>query len=134
MLEVPSVLVDSNVIIDIVQKDPKWVEWSLDSLSRFEATGVNPIIYAELCYQRTESEEVDDLLKSLDIGYYDLPRPSLYLASQAFRIYREQGGVKSAPLPDFFIGAHAAMLGVPIITRDVARYQTYFPNVRLIFP
>jgi predicted nucleic acid-binding protein len=134
MIEAPSVLVDSNVIIDIVQQDARWAGWSMDALSRCEGAGVNPIIYAELCYQHTSFSEVDHLLKSLELSYGELPREALYLASQAYRHYRKVGGTKSSPLPDFFIGAHAAAIGAPIITRDVSRYETYFPNVPLICP
>jgi predicted nucleic acid-binding protein len=134
MVETPFVLVDSNVIIDIVRQEARWVEWSVDALSRFEAASVNPIIYAELCYQHTSPDEVDNLLRSLSLGYHELPREALYLASQAFRKYRKIGGQKTSPLPDFFIGAHAAAMGVPLITRDVGRYQTYFPTVPLICP
>ena len=134
MIEIPFVLVDSNVIIDIVRREERWVEWSLDALSRFEEARVNPIIYAELCYQHTSPTEVDYLLRRLALGYQELPREALYLASQAFRNYRKSGGIKSSPLPDFFIGAHAAAMGVPLITRDVSRYQTYFPSVPLICP
>ena len=134
MTEPPFALVDSNVIIDIIQGDARWVEWSLDALSRFEAVSVNPIIYAELCYQQSSPEEVNQLLEKLTLGFRELPREALFLASQAFRIYRKSGGTKTSPLPDFFIGAHAAAMDVPLITRDVSRYETYFPSVFLICP
>jgi predicted nucleic acid-binding protein len=134
MIEPGFVLVDSNVIIDIVQQDERWVAWSMEALSEYDAAFVNPIIFAELCYQYTTPDEVDDVLKSLSLLYQELPREALYLASQAFRLYRKSRGTKTSPLPDFFIGAHAAALGVPIITRDVSRYQTYFPSVPLICP
>ena len=104
MTEEPSVLVDSNVIIDIVQQDERWAEWSLDALSRGEGASVNPVIYAELCYQHTSCAEVDQLLRSLELGYHTLPREALYLAAQAYRTYRKAGGTKTSPLPDFFIG------------------------------
>lgn len=128
------VLVDSNVIIDIAQRDATWYEWSLEALETHPAAKVNPIIYTELCYQHTSPEEVDELLSQLEIGYQELSRDTLYHTSQAYREYRQRGGLKTAPLPDFFIGAHAAVLEVPLITRDVARYQTYFPSVQLICP
>lgn len=134
MTEPPFALVDSNVIIDIVQQDPQWVEWSVSALSGIKNAKVNPIIFAELCYRSTSSEEVDELLEALSLGFEELPRSALYLASQAYRLYCKQGGTKSAPLPDFFIGAHAAAAGVPILTRDVKRYQTYFPTVTLVCP
>ena len=130
----PFVLVDSNIVIDIVQQDPKWVDWSVEALSRTGNARVNPVIYAELCYQQTSVEEVDRLLESLSIGFDELPRESLFLASQAYRVYRRSRGAKTAPLPDFFIGAHATVSGASIITRDVNRYRTYFPTVTLISP
>lgn len=128
------VLVDSNIIIDIVRRDPVWVDWSVDTLSQFKDPRINPIIYAELCYQQTSPDDVDDMLETIELGYSELPREALFLASQAFRKYRETGGTKTSPLADFFIGAHAAALGVPIITRDPTRYRNYFPMITLITP
>lgn len=129
-----SALVDSNIIIDIIGKDPTWVHWSARALDSCKNAFINPIVYAELCYFKSNSSQVEDLITRLDLGYLELPKESLFLAAQAFRLYRQRGGTKSAPLPDFFIGAHAAALGIPIITRDVTRYQTYFPHVPLISP
>jgi predicted nucleic acid-binding protein len=134
VIESPYVLVESNIIIDIVRQVPVWVDWSLDALTQHERVRVNPIIYAEICYQKTTAEEADEILQALELGYEELPRQSRYLASQAFRHYRQQGGTKSAPLPDFFIGAHAVSENVPIMTRDVSRYRSYFPTVELIHP
>jgi predicted nucleic acid-binding protein len=94
---------------------------------------INPVIYAELCFPLLSAEETDQLVAYLGLKYREFSRESLFLAAQAYKIYRKRGGTKTAPLPDFFIGAHAAALGVPIITRDVTRYQTYFPSVTLIF-
>ncbi len=134
MTDSGSALVDSNVIIDIVQQDPRWGSWSSETLAHQDSPIVNPIIYAEICYQKTSSAETDQLLDSLSIGYAELPREALYRASQAFRQYRQHGGSRSTPLPDFFIGAHASSIGLPVLTRDIKRYQTYFPEVRLISP
>jgi len=134
MIESSVILIDSNVIIDILQNDRTWANWSLDQLACYNHPAVNPIIYAELCYQNTSAHELDQILTQLDIEYSEIPRDALYLASQAFRLYRERGGLKTTPLPDFFIGAHATVLGIPILTRDTARYQTYFPKVELIAP
>jgi predicted nucleic acid-binding protein len=134
MADNPWALVDSNVLIDIVQRNPRWAEWSASALSGIQAPQVNPVIFAELCYPYATAEEVSDLLDALDVGYTEMPRAALHLASQAFREYRKRGGAKTSPLADFFIGAHAAVLGVPILTRDAARYQTYFPTVPLICP
>jgi predicted nucleic acid-binding protein len=128
------ILVDSNVLIDIFQNDRTWATWSLDQLARYNNTVINPIIYAELCYQNTSSDELDQILAQLDIKYSEISRDALYLASQAFRLYRQRGGLKTSPLPDFFIGAHATSLGISILTRDTDRYRTYFPRVELIHP
>ena len=95
---------------------------------------VNPMIYAELCCEAGSSSDVDKILLTLGIGYEESPREALFLASQAFKTYRQRGGSKTAPLEDFFIGAHAAVLGMPILTRDVVRYRTYFPTVELVCP
>lgn len=134
MTEPEQVLVDSNVVIDIIQNDPDWMNWSLSRLAEYPQILVNPIIYAELCYQKTSAEELDGLLETLGLDFAELPRQALFLASQAFRSYRQHGGTKTSPLPDFFIGAHAVSLGAPILTRDVTRYRTYFPTVELICP
>lgn len=129
-----SALVDSNVIIDIIGEDPTWMPWSVDALNSCESPRINPLVFAELCYVKNSPEGVEDLLVRLALGYLELPKEALFLAAQAYKIYRQRGGTKTAPLPDFFIGAHAAVLGIPIITRDVTRYQTYFPSVTLISP
>jgi predicted nucleic acid-binding protein len=129
-----SVLVDSNVIIDIVGQDPVWMDWSVEALSTFVSAFVNPLVFAELCYVNSSHSKVEKLLGSLDLGYQELPKDALFLAAHAYKLYRLRGGRKTAPLPDFFIGAHAAALGVPILTRDVSRYKAYFPKVTLISP
>lgn len=130
------VLVDSNIVLDVVTDDPVWADWSDEAIARHQAGGllVNPIIYSELCAGAASPVEVDELLESLKLGYQEIPRDGLYLAAKAFLQYRRQGGPKTSPLPDFFIGGHAEALGIPILTRDTARYQTYFPKVALISP
>lgn len=129
------VLVDSNVVMDVTGQDPRWEAWSAKQIETFAGRlAINPVIYAELCFPLASAEEADQLIAYLGLEYRELSRESLFLASQAFRAYRKRGGTKTAPLPDFFIGAHAAALEVPIITRDVTRYQTYFPKVTLIAP
>lgn len=128
------ILVDSNIIIDIVSQDVAWAEWSLDKLSSYASPMINPMIFAELCYQKTSADEVDELLEALGLNYEELPKEALFLASRAYKYYRQQRGRKTSPLPDFFIGAHAQAIGVPLLTRDKARYQTYFPNVELVCP
>ena len=135
MNEVTLVLVDSNVVIDITSRDPDWEAWSAQQLATFAGRlMINPVIYAELCFPLPSAEDADQLIAYLGLKYREFSRESLFLAAQAYKIYRQRGGIKTAPLPDFFIGAHAAALGIPIITRDITRYQTYFPSVTLISP
>jgi len=130
------VLVDSNVVLDVVTDDPLWADWSDEAITRHQAGGliVNSIVYSELCAGAASPVEVDELLESLKLGFQEIPRDGLYLAAKAFLQYRRQGGTKTSTLPDFFIGGHAQAVGIPILTRDTARYQTYFPKVELISP
>ena len=129
------VLLDTNVIADVLYGDPLWAEWSRKQIEDHAGELlINPLIYAELCYRATSASQVDQLISGLGFRYEETPRAALYLAAQAFRAYRQRGGSKTSPLADFFIGAHAEVLGVPILTRDVARYRTYFPSVVLICP
>lgn len=129
-------LVDSNLILDVATDDPVWGEWSDAQLTKLQKRGliVNPVIYAELCAGATTSFEVDALLDELKLEFRELSREALFLAAKAFLTYRRQGGTKSSPLPDFFIGGQAESLGIAIVTRDPARYRTYFPKVKLITP
>lgn len=130
-----SVLVDTNVISDVLYNDPEWGDWSAHQLARhFGRLLINPIIYAELCYGANAPEEVAAIMTQLGLGYADLPMASLFPAAKAYRVYRQRGGTKSAPLPDFFIGAHAQAAGLTLLTRDGSRYATYFPAARLICP
>ena len=130
------VLVDSNVVLDVVTDDSLWADWSDEAITRHQAGGliVNSIVYSELCAGAASPVEVDELLESLKLGFQEIPRDGLYLAAKAFLQYRRQGGTKTSTLPDFFIGGHAQAVGIPILTRDTARYQTYFPKVELISP
>ena len=135
MTESGQVIVDSNIIIDIAGESGDWTEWSMQKLH--EHTGgllINPIVYAELCSPLDSVSDVDNLVAYLGLKYLEIPKEALFQASQAFLNYRKRGGAKTSPLPDFFIGAHAAVLEIPILTRDVARYRTYFPTVELICP
>ncbi len=130
-------LVDSNVILDILSSDPVWADWSEETLERCGATNalfINPIIYAELSIGFNRIEELEKAVEIADFRMLDIPREALFLAGKAFLQYRRNKGIKSSPLPDFFIGAHAAVLDIELITRDVARYRTYFPTVTLISP
>ena len=130
------VMVDSNVIFDVTNDDPVWADWSDAQITVHQSVGllVNPLIYTELCTQAKVTADVDKLLAELKLELLELPREALFLAAKAYLKYRRQGGIKTAPLPDFFIGAHAQVLGVPILTRDAGRYTSYFPGVPLICP
>lgn len=130
------VFVDSNIIFDLVNKDPAWLDWSRSALQQ-HASGklcTNAVVYAELCTNAVSTDEVDALLNSMGIVLLELPRNALFLAAKAHLSYRRKGGTKTSPLPDFFIGAHAAVMGIPLLTRDEGRYRTYFPQVELICP
>jgi predicted nucleic acid-binding protein len=130
-------LVDSNVILDLVTDDAKWFAWSAESLSRAadESTlAINPIIYAEVSIGFRTIEELENLLPSADFRRLDLPYEAAFLAGKAFLSYRRRGGRRTTPLPDFYIGAHAAIAGFQLLTRDPRRYRTYFPTVRIIAP
>lgn len=131
------ILVDSNIWIDVIQEDPIWLDWSLAQLQQARATSrvmINPIIYAELAPTYDEPEQLDHFLKVAKATLQPLPRPAAYAAGRAFLQYRQKRGSKTGVLPDFFIGAHAQTESWTILTRDVARYATYFPNVTLIAP
>ena len=135
MSEASQILVDTNILFDVIQQDPKWADWSQEKMGQFrDRMVINPLIYTELCYEAEDRAEVDAILIALGLHFLELPRQTLFLSSQAFKRYRQLGGTKTAPLPDFFIGAHAEALNIPILTRDVKRYRTYFPDVELITP
>ena len=135
MTEKSLILIDTNVILDVTEQDEHWANWSQDQMGQYvDRLFINPIIYTELCYEAGNTADVDAILLTLGLRYTELPRQALFLASQAFRKYRKVGGTKTSPLPDFFIGAHAAANGVSLITRDTSRYRTYFPTVELICP
>ncbi len=130
------VLVDSNVILDVVYDDVSWGDWSDREMNRYRAEGlfINPVIYAELCAGAESPAEVDQIMTALSIQFVELPRQALFLAAKAFVKYQQRGGVQTSPLADFFIGAQADVLASPILTRDISRYKTYFPDVALIYP
>lgn len=135
MTEDSLVLVDTNIIFDVTECDESWADWSQAQIGQFVGRLIiNPLIYTELCYEAGNVSDVDAILVTLGLSFHELPRKALFLSSQAYRLYRKRGGTKTSPLPDFFIGAHAAALGIPILTRDVARYRAYFPSVKLICP
>jgi predicted nucleic acid-binding protein len=131
------ILVDTNVLIDVLEDDAQWAEWSVAQLrahSKIHELGINAIVYAELCLAFERLEELDDAVMRLGLKLLEIPRPALFLAGRAFLAYRKAGGTRSNVLADFFIGAHAAVAGVAILTRDARRYATYFPAVRLLLP
>jgi predicted nucleic acid-binding protein len=130
-------LVDSNVILDVVTEDEDWVDWSAAMLGRAadrQRLVINPLIYAEVAVRFDSIESLDAVLPA---DYYirePLPWEAAFLAARAFLLYRRKGGAKRAPLPDFYIGAHAAIAGHTLLTRDPRRYRTYFPKLRMIAP
>lgn len=133
----PILLVDTNVLVDVLEDDPEWADWSIGQLraqSKVHPLAINPIIYSELSLAFSTVETLDDTIANLGLAVLELPRPALFLAGKAFVRYRRQGGKKHNVLADFFIGAHAAVLGCPLLTRDARRYQSYFPSVKLITP
>lgn len=131
------VLVDSNVILDILQEDPVWFEWSSAHLARCAENSilvVNPIIYAEVSIGFNRVEELEEALPLDIFERRSLPWEAAFLAGKCFLAYRRAGGIRRSPLPDFFIGAHALVQGMSLLTRDTARYRTYFKNLALIVP
>lgn len=133
----PRVLVDANILIDIATDDPVWGKWSAEALERV-ARGrqlvINPLIYAEVSVAFSRIEDLDQLLPADLFQREDLPWEAGFLAGKAYLAYRRRGGARSSPLPDFYIGAHAAVRGQMLLTRDRGRYETYFPTVQVIAP
>jgi predicted nucleic acid-binding protein len=131
------ILVDTNVLLDVLQEDADWCEWSqgqLDSASATDTLVINPIIYSELSIGFARIEELEAVIKEASLAFEDMPREALFLAGKAFLRYRRSRGIKSSVLPDFYIGAHAAVMKWPLLTRDLRRYRAYFPTVPLIAP
>lgn len=131
------ILVDSNVLLDIFTEDKKWFEWSSDTLAEsaeHDLLYINPIIYSEISVGFERIEELENALPSDYIFRDELPYEAAFLAGKCFLKYRKAGGEKRSPLPDFYIGAHAAVKGWDILTRDKGRYQTYFPTLNVISP
>ena len=130
-------LVDTNVLVDVLENDPEWADWSIGQLraqSKIHRLAINPIIYSELSLTFSTVETLDKTMEDLNLVMIEVPRPALFLAGKAFVRYRRQGGTKGNVLGDFFIGAHAAVSGHPVLTRDPRRYTAYFPGVTLIAP
>ena len=130
-------IVDTNVIVDVLSRDPTWFEWSASTIERCASEGplaINPIIFAELAVGFPRIEDLDAALPPPDWHRLPLPWPAGFLAGRCFGEYRRRGGSRSSPLPDFYIGAHAAVENLIVVTRDAVRFRAYFPKVRLIEP
>ena len=130
-------LVDTNVLVDVLQDDPQWAEWSIGQLraqARLHQLAINPVIYAEISLSFSTLEALDEVIDTLGLVVHDIPRPALFLAAKAFARYRQRGGARQKVLPDFFIGAHAAVQGWPLLTRDASRFRSYFPGLVVLAP
>lgn len=131
------VLFEPNVLVDVLQNDPQWAEWSIAQLraqAKLHALAINPIIYAEISLSFSTLEALDDVVVTMALDLREIPRPALFLAAKAFAQYRRRGGSKAQVLADFFIGAHAAVEGWPLLTRDARRFRTYFPTLEVVAP
>jgi hypothetical protein len=132
-----SVLVDSSVLLDIFEDDRHWYAWSAATLNAYADAHhlcINPVIYSEISVGFKEIETLEKAVMACGLKLLEIPREALFLAGKAFLNYRRQKGNKLILLPDFFIGAHAAVIGTPLITRDVKRIRHYFPSVNIISP
>jgi len=130
-------LVDTNVLVDVLQNDAQWAEWSIAQLraqAQLHQLVINPVIYAELSLSFSTFEALDRVVATMELAMHEVPRPALFLAGKAYLQYRRRGGVKTQVLPDFFIGAHAAVEGWPLLTRDASRFRSYFPRLAVIAP
>ena len=131
------ILVDSNVLLDVFTEDPTWFEWSAGML-RKEAERhllvINPVVYAEISIRFESIEDLEQALAASQLERRPIPWEAAFLAGKCFALYKRRGGDKRSPLPDFFIGAHAVVQGMTLLTRDTIRYRTYFPSILLIAP
>lgn len=130
-------IVDSNVLLDLFTRDPVWYDWSSQAVSEAASASrvvINTVIYAEASVRFTQIEDFEEAISTPLIGREPIPYEAAFLAGKAYSVYRRRRGNKASPLPDFFIGAHAAVSGYRLITRDPARVRTYFPQVKLITP
>jgi predicted nucleic acid-binding protein len=134
---VEATLVDSNVLLDYFDQDSEWFDWSATMLSEAASRGrtvINPVIYAEVSVGFARIEDVETALPRQFFVRADLPWEAGFLAGRIFRDYRRKGGLRRSPLPDFFIGAHATISGLTLLTRDARRYRAYFPKLKIIAP
>lgn len=133
----PATLVDTNVLFDVLSLDDEWADWSAAMLTEAANRGpvlINAIIYAELAVRYDRIEDLDEAVPAHHFTRAHLPWEAAFLAAKCFERYRRRGGSRTSTLPDFFIGAHAAVSGLTLLTRDEARYRSYFPKLRLITP
>jgi predicted nucleic acid-binding protein len=131
------VLVDSNVLLDVLTEDSRWSAWSMRALEEQgdrDLLAINPVIYAEVSIGFVRIEEIDAALPPPTFHRLALPWEAAFLAGKCFLAYRRRGGVRTSPLPDFYIGAHASVSGMTLLTRDAKRYRTYFPRLRVVAP
>jgi len=131
------VLIDTNVLLDVVTNDPQWADWSqrqLEAAALKDSLAINSVVYAELSIGFRRIEEVEAVLARTQVAVEEIPREALFLAGKAFQRYKARGGARTGVLPDFFIGAHAVVLKASLLTRDAARYRSYYPGVELIAP
>lgn len=132
-----TIFADTNVLSDIALNQKPWAEWALQAVAANTGDGIlkiNSVVYAEFSVICPNRIACDSVLKKMGCVMEEIPREALFGAGRAFLAYRKQGGSRTSPLPDFFIGAHALVAGLPLITRDAARYKTYFPKLKLIAP
>ena len=130
-------LVDSCILIDVLANDPKWADWSIAQLDALGAVGplvINPLILAEVSPRFERAADLDAALCLLPLKREPLPWNAAFLAGQAFKVYRQARGSKTSPMPDFYIGAHALLAGMRLLTRDASRYASYFPKLTLVAP
>lgn len=130
-------LVDTNILVDVLENDPEWADWSITQLqaqSKVHRLVINAVIYSELSLTFSTVEALDNAIQTMALKMLEIPKPALFLAGKAFVQYRRNGGIRSNVLGDFFIGAHAAVSGMPVLTRDVRRCKNYFPSVKLVAP
>ena len=131
------ILIDTSVLLDVLQNDARWADWSeaaLESAASRDSLAINDITYAELSTRYDRAERLDSALAAMDLVQAHIPRAALFLAGKAYLRYRRQGSTKTGVLSDFFVGAHAAVARAPLLTRDTARVRSYFPTVSLISP
>ncbi len=132
-----SILVDSNILLDLFTENSEWYGWSSGKIAALSVDNmliINPIIYAEISYRFSSASLLDTIIAEAGLIRQDLPWEAAFLAAKAHWLYRQRGGQRVMALPDFFIGAHASVTKLPLLTRDVTRYQGYFPQVKLIAP